>query len=516
MTLSFSFTLIVAEFPPSQITKIVTGHAPHPSQEVYGQCALEQVFSHTALMRSNNPAHEVFTLDAFFNAMSRQRISNMADTDMILRRLVECFGDFISCQPPQPPQLNNNTHPPPPPQRNPPPPLIPSQTNNIGALESTSGGVITYLRQSVDAEAAPAAAPSVDDCENKIGEPVESREEGDIEQSQTNTAQQATSRAALRAAGERGQLQQRSAAPEWDPELLDGMRMKVFTDGVVGLKCEYSSVLGMSMLLVRSLHRTPPYVLRATARFYRAHSLLREFRAKWVELISHSEAQQQQRSRNMVTDISPQRQEGGTATSTADYPGVGCETCAEGLSELVLHGQEPPPMPFGLFLREWITKHVDEPIYSPERLALWRQQVCQMLGTGASSTPTNLAAVEVAGGPSLQQQRVEAEASSCAEGSEVSECGGCGGTKDGDDYDALLSVPIAYSCVELYLKWALSQFPQEVFSMEDMFHLAIARALTFSVESTLQPVREKSLLNKAISQRFEQFAREASVIVSTL
>jgi len=72
------------------VTKEVTGEEPHERQPVYGKRSLDLVFG---FIFSDPTAHDGFDMAKFLGVEREVRITNMCNTDMILMKLKEWFGE---------------------------------------------------------------------------------------------------------------------------------------------------------------------------------------------------------------------------------------------------------------------------------------------------------------------------------------------------------------------------------------------------------------------------------------
>ena len=71
------------------VTKITTGRDPHPKQIVYGERALDMVFG----MDQFTPNKKQFSMASFFGEEPVMRMSTLASTGMIVKRLQNLFGE---------------------------------------------------------------------------------------------------------------------------------------------------------------------------------------------------------------------------------------------------------------------------------------------------------------------------------------------------------------------------------------------------------------------------------------
>lgn len=74
------------------ITKITTGNPPHPKQVLYGARALDVAFGFGGIAGGEVGMYE-FDVAKFFGIEPPQRMSTLADVDMIKERLVDLFGE---------------------------------------------------------------------------------------------------------------------------------------------------------------------------------------------------------------------------------------------------------------------------------------------------------------------------------------------------------------------------------------------------------------------------------------
>ena len=75
-----------------EVTKITTGNDPHPKQVVYGERALDMSFDFGNIAGGHVGKGE-FDIAAFFGETPPTRISTLASSSMIVKRLTELFGE---------------------------------------------------------------------------------------------------------------------------------------------------------------------------------------------------------------------------------------------------------------------------------------------------------------------------------------------------------------------------------------------------------------------------------------
>ena len=76
----------------TEVTKITTGNSPHPKQVLYGERALDMSFDFGNIAGGHVGKGE-FDIAAFFGETPPTRISTLASSSMIVKRLTELFGE---------------------------------------------------------------------------------------------------------------------------------------------------------------------------------------------------------------------------------------------------------------------------------------------------------------------------------------------------------------------------------------------------------------------------------------